>query len=254
MSNIPVHSIFREVRHPAWTPINPDGTTPAGTAPVANGWQPIGHGREFIAAGTTWKGDAGQMMTLSGYATQDTVVDHSGDGDNAQQMRSVDFEVPQTRSLSFIVPATWQWLARFLWTVFRDATKRPLELRETHFSIVAATAAVNNTGGYAAAFAGALGVDGPGAGDLAVGDLITFGNTTTVYRVESRTTDTITLDKPLAAAVIDNLTINRAARTVRTTQQFYVETTPQVIESKSVLKIDGVTLQPYDRATEEGMQ
>ena len=194
------------------------------------------------------------MMTLSGYSTQDTIVDHSGDGDDAQQMRSVDFEVPQTRSLSFIVPATWQWLARFLWTVFRDSTKRPLELRETHYSIAAASAAINRVAGYAAAFAGAIIIDGAGAAGLAVGNLITLDGTATVYRIESRGANTITLDKPLQAAVANNDAVARAARTVRTRQQFYVETTPQVIESKSVLKIDGVTLQPYDRATEEGMQ
>ena len=187
MSNIPVNGILREVRHPAWTPVNVDGTSPtlSGTSTNAAGdWQPIGIGRELVQGTSpntkTWKGDAGQMMTLSGYSTQDTISDDSGDGDDAAQMRSHDFEMPQTRALSCIVPATWQWLPRFLTTAFRDAMKRPIELRETHYM--------------------------------------------------------------------------SGTRTVRTTQQFLVETIPQVIESKSVLKIDGVTLQPFDRATEEGMQ
>ena len=104
MSNIPVHQILREVRHLAWTPVNPDGTTPelagAAVAPAAHDWQPIGYGRDLVTgAGSdtvTWRGDMGQMLTLSGYSTQDTIVDHSGDGDDAQQMRSVEFEVPQT--------------------------------------------------------------------------------------------------------------------------------------------------------------
>ena len=87
-----------------------------------------------------------------------------------------------------------------------------------------------------------------------MGDLINFDGTSTVYGIVARGAASITLDKPLAAAIADNDDIARAARTVRTTQKFWVESNPQVIESKSVLKIDGVTLQPYDRATEEGMQ
>ena len=265
MSNIPVHQILREVRHLAWTPVNPDGTTPelagAAVAPAANDWQPIGYGRDLVKVGSaaadtvTWRGDLGQMLTLSGYSTMDTIVDHTGDGDDAVQRRSVEFEDPQSRTLSFIAPAGFQWLARFLTLCFRDGPpKRPFELRETHYDVASAVAAVNLAAGYIAGYAGAILIDGTNADDLSVGDLINFDGTSTVYGIVARGAASITLDKPLAAAIADNDDIARAARTVRTQQKFWVETAPQVIESKSVLKIDGVTLQPYDRATEEGMQ
>ena len=140
MSNIPVHELTREVRHAAWTPVNPDGTTPAlagSGSNAANDWQPFGTGSGGFVRGTspntvTFTGDDGQMMTISGYATQDTIEDHTGDGDEAVQMRSVELEVPQARQMSLIVPATWQWMAKFLQTVFRDAMKRPMEIRDTY--------------------------------------------------------------------------------------------------------------------------
>ena len=263
MSNIPVHQILREVRHLAWTPVNPDGTTPAllgsAVAPAPNDWQPIGYGREIVRGTapntTTWKGELGQMLTLSGYNTMDTIVDHTGDGDDAVQRRSVEFEDPQSRTLSFIAPAGFQWLARFLTLCFRDGPpKRPFELRETHYDVAAAAAAINLAAGYAAAFEGPMLIDGAGAADLGVGDLITLNGTPTVYGIIARTAASVTVDKPLVAALADDDVVARAARTVSTTQKFWVESLPQVIESKSVLKIDGVTLQPYDRATEEGMQ
>ena len=38
--------------------------------------------------GNTFKGDSGQMITISGYNTADTIEDFTGDGDSATQMRS----------------------------------------------------------------------------------------------------------------------------------------------------------------------
>ena len=47
-------------------------------------------------------------------------------------MRSVDLEVPGTRQLSCVVPAGWEWMAKFFQTVFRDATKRPMTIVDTY--------------------------------------------------------------------------------------------------------------------------
>ena len=49
-------------------------------------------------------------------------------------MRSVDFEVPGTRTLSCVVPSAWTWVPAMLHTIFRDATKRPLTVRDTYAS------------------------------------------------------------------------------------------------------------------------
>ena len=131
MSNIPVHSIVREIKHPAWTPVSVDGT--AITGAMADDYQALGIGSaDKDIGGNTFKGDAGQMFTLSGYNTTDTIEDHSGDGDDAAQMRSVDFEVPGSRTLSCVVPAGWLWLPEMLHTIFRDANKRALTVRDTY--------------------------------------------------------------------------------------------------------------------------
>ena len=76
MSNIPVHGILRVLSHPAWTPVSVDGTAPvaagSSTAPGMGDEQPVGLGSGDFVIGTspntvTYKGDAGQMFTLSGY-------------------------------------------------------------------------------------------------------------------------------------------------------------------------------------------
>ena len=131
MPNIPVHSILREVKHPAWTPVSVDGS--AITSASADDYQALGTGSaDKVVGGNTFKGDAGQMFTLTGYTTGDTIEDHSGDGDSVAQMRSVDFETPGNRTLSCVVPASWVWLPAMLHTIFRDANKRPLTIRDTY--------------------------------------------------------------------------------------------------------------------------
>ena len=139
MSNIPVHGVERTASHPAWTPVSVDGTAPTdgGTATAVGDPQPFGVGSAPFITGTTpnihtFKGDDGQMITISGYNTADTIEDHSGDGDSAAQMRSVDFEVPGTRQLSCVVPAGWEWMAKFLQTVFRDSMKRPMKITDVY--------------------------------------------------------------------------------------------------------------------------
>ena len=141
MSNIPVHRIARVVSHPAWTPVNVDGTapTPAGTsmAPGMGDEQPIGIGSAGLVIGTspntlTYKGDAGQMLTLNGYNTAFTQEDHTGDGDSVIQMRDIDLETPGVRQLSCIAPKDFTWVPAFLHTVARDADKRPLTLKDTY--------------------------------------------------------------------------------------------------------------------------
>ena len=116
MSNIPVHSIARTVSHPAWTPVEIDGSalSPAGV---------VGGDQEFFT---------GQMITLSGYSTGDKIEDHTGDGDSADQMRSVNYELPQARKLTCIVPAGWTWIPAMLHTIFRDANKRPMTITDTY--------------------------------------------------------------------------------------------------------------------------
>ena len=124
MSVIPVAGVERTASHPAWTPVSVDGSIITG-ATVGDD-QAFGIGvADQAVGGNTFKGDSGQMITISGYNTADTIEDFTGDGDSATQMRSVDLEVPGTRQLSFTVPAGWEWMAKFFQTVFRDANKRP---------------------------------------------------------------------------------------------------------------------------------
>ena len=115
-----------------------DGTAPvvagSATAPAAGDFQPLGLGAADYVEGTgtdtvTYKGDAGQMFTLSGVNTADKIEDHSGDGDSVAQMRSVNFETPGPRTLSCVVPAGWTWVPALIRTVFRDANKRPMTIK-----------------------------------------------------------------------------------------------------------------------------
>ena len=131
MSNIPVHSIERTASHPAWTPVSVDGSVVTGATvgdPQAFG---IGTADKDVG-GNTFKGDSGQMITLDGYNFTKTNEDHTGDGDDAVQMRGVGLQVPGARKISCIVPAGWEWMAKFLQTVANDANERPMTITDTY--------------------------------------------------------------------------------------------------------------------------
>ena len=141
MSNIPVHGILREIKHPAWTPVSVDGTVPAtggtATAPAAGEYQPLGLGSADLVVGTspntvTYKGDAGQMFTLSGYNKTKQIDDHTGDGDDTVQMRGVKLQIPGARQLSCVVPSGWTWVPELLSTVDNDSEERPMTIKDTY--------------------------------------------------------------------------------------------------------------------------
>ena len=124
MSNIPVAGVERTASHPAWTPVSVDGSVITGA--MVGDDQAFGIGTaDKAVGGNTFKGDSGQMITISGYNTADTIEDHTGDGDDAVQMRSLDLEVPGTRQLSCIVPAGWEWVPKMLQTIFRTTPRAP---------------------------------------------------------------------------------------------------------------------------------
>ena len=88
MSNIPVAEVERTASHPAWTPVSVDGSVITG-ATVGDA-QAFGIGvADKDVGGNTFKGDSGQMITISGYNTAATIADHTGDGDSAVQMRDI---------------------------------------------------------------------------------------------------------------------------------------------------------------------
>ena len=88
MSNIPVHSIERTASHPAWLPVSVDGSVITG-ATIGDD-QAFGIGTaDKAVGGNTFKGDSGQMITMDGYNFAKTNEDHTGDGDDAVQMRGV---------------------------------------------------------------------------------------------------------------------------------------------------------------------
>ena len=131
MSNIPVHSIERTASHPAWLPVSVDGSVVTGA--VIGDAQAFGIGTaDKDVGGNTFKGDSGQMITISGYNFAKTNEDHTGDGDNAVQMRGVGLQVPGTRQFSCVVPAGWEWMAKFLQTVANDASERPMTIVDTY--------------------------------------------------------------------------------------------------------------------------
>ena len=127
MSNIPVSWSKRTASHPAWTPVSVDGT--AVTGAVAGGVQPFGIGvADKDVGGNTFLGDSGQMIMISGYYTADDIRDHTGDGDSAAQMRSVNYEIPGTRQFSCVAPAGWEWMAE----VPPDGLPGPHEAPDDH--------------------------------------------------------------------------------------------------------------------------
>ena len=227
-----VHEVLLDVRHPAWVPVSPGGETPrvfgAGVTPVANDWQPLAIGSRARDVGTAadyvrFDPDNGLMVTLSAYGTSDTIEDHTGDGDTVVQMVSHQIEQPQERTLDFDWTDKGKWIERFIWTVFDDPPKRPLDLRERYVTVEAAAATINLGAGYAVAWAAPLVIDGAGAANLAVDDLITLDGTATVYRVTSRTATSVTLDKPLVAALDDDDVVARAAIDKSIQQSYYAQ-------------------------------
>ena len=89
MSNIPVNKVERTASHPAWLPVNVDGSVITG-ATIGDA-QAFGIGTaDKAVGGNTFKGDSGQMITLDGYNFTKTNEDHTGDGDDAVQMRGVN--------------------------------------------------------------------------------------------------------------------------------------------------------------------
>ena len=256
-----VRQVLLDIRHPAWTPVNPDGSTPvlAGTGAVApNGWQPIATGQAGRVDGVspntvTYRGDNGLMVKLSPFDTQDKIEDHTGDGDSVAQMVSHRFETLQNRTLSFDWDVRVKWIPRFVWAVFDDPTKRPFEIRERFVALTAVSAAVNLTAGYAAGVSGKILADGTGLTSMAVDDLITFGTTTTpIYRLVRVDADGIVLDRPLAALVADNAAIERAAIT-KTIQAEYYVSTPGIQREATGILGQTVELVPTGVFTRTGM-
>ena len=256
-----VHQVLLDVRHPAWVPVSPGGETPrvfgAGVTPVAGDWQPLAMGSRPRDVGTSsdyvrFGPDNGLMVTLSPYATSDTIEDHTGDGDTVVQMVSHQLEVPQSRTADFDWTDNGKWLERFVWTVFDDPQKRPLELRERYVSVGAATAAINESAGYAIGVEVPILIDGPGADDIITGDLLTLDGTLTVYRVMSRTTISVTLDKPLVAAVADDDVVSRAAIDKSIQQSYYVQQPGDKRVAKGVMGMT-IPLQPTGDFIRTGM-
>ena len=131
MSNIPVHSIERTASHPSWTPVSVDGSVITGA--TAGDDQAFGIGTaDKAVGGNTFKGDSGQMITISGYNFTKTNEDHTGDGDTAVQMRGVGLQVPGARQLSCIVPAGWVWVPKMFQTIANDATESPMTITDTY--------------------------------------------------------------------------------------------------------------------------
>ena len=228
-----VREVLLDVRHPAWTPVNPAGETPVlnGTATLApNDWQPLATGSVGRSVGASpnavdYRPDNGLMVTLSPGPPSDLIEDRSGDGDSVAQMVSHRFETPGERTLDFDWTKNGQYLERFIWTVYDDPTKRPLELRERYVDVSAAgAAAINNGGGYSAGVATPLLVDGPGFDDLEVGDLVTIDATATIYLIATKGAASITLDKPLVSAVADDDVVARAAIEKNIVQSYLVQT------------------------------
>ena len=174
-----VHQVLLDVRHPAWVPVSPGGETPrvfgAGVTPVAGDWQPLAMGSRPRDVGTSsdyvrFGPDNGLMVTLSPYATSDTIEDHTGDGDTVVQMVSHQLEVPQSRTADFDWTDNGKWLERFVWTVFDDPQKRPLELRERYVSVASGDGGdQSESAGYAIGVEVPILIDGPGADDIITG-------------------------------------------------------------------------------------
>ena len=226
-----VHQVMLEIRHPAWRPVNPDGSSPvaAGTGAVAlNDWQLLAFGQADQVQGNapntvTYRPDNGLKVMLTPFGTADMIEPHTGDGDTVEQNVSHEFETLKNRTLSFDWTRKGKWIESLIWRVFDDRSpKRPLEIRETWVDEPAAVAAVNKVGGYAAAFAGVMLADGAGLADMAVEDLVTLDASVTIYQTVAVTADSLTVDRPLVAALDDNDVIARAAILKQITAEYLV--------------------------------
>ena len=224
-----VSQVLLDIRHPAWRPVNPDGSSPALAGTGSNAlfdWQPvaIGVADRVVGAGAntvTYRPDAGLAVMLSAYGTGDTIEDHSGDGDSIAQMVSHRFEVPKERTLDFDWTSRGKFLERLIWTVFDDPTKRPLEVRETYVDLPASGATLVN--GAKAAGDETVTVDGVGNADIVADDLITIAASPTIYRVLRRAGFVLTLDKGLSVAAADNAVVARGAITKRLGASYLVQ-------------------------------
>ena len=122
MSNIPVSKVERTAAHPAWTPVSVDGTAVSGATvgdPQAFG---IGTADKDVG-GNTFKGDSGQMITISGYnfaENQSRITRVTGIRARADEGR-MGFEVPgyagSCRLHRSCLGGTW--MAKLLHTIFR---------------------------------------------------------------------------------------------------------------------------------------
>ena len=131
MSNIPVAKVERTASHPAWTPVSVDGSVITGA--MLGDAQAFGIGTaDKAVGGNTFQGrlrpDDHHQRLRHGRHDEDTRATET----TRTQMRSVDFEVPGARQLSFVVPTGWEWMAKFFQTVFRDAAKRPMTIVDTY--------------------------------------------------------------------------------------------------------------------------
>ena len=226
-----VHQVMLEIRHPAWRPVNPDGSSPlvagAGAAGL-NAWQPLAFGSADMTVGmapntVTYRPDNGLKVMLTPFGTADMIEPHTGDGDTVEQNVSHEFETLKNRTLSFDWTRKGKWIERLIWSVFDDRSpKRPLEIRETWVDIPEAVAAINLAAGYAAAYEGAMLADGPGLASMAIDDLVTLDATATIYKTVAVSADSLTVDRPLVAAVADDDVISRAAILKQITAEYLV--------------------------------
>ncbi len=263
MSTAPllVHQVVLEIRHPAWAPRNPDGSSPvvagAGAAGL-NAWQPLAFGvtDRVVGAGVdtvTYRPDNGLTVMLTPFGTGDMIEPHTGDGDTVTQSISHEIETLKNRTLSFDWTRKGHWIEALVWRVFEDRSpKRPLEIRETWVDIPEAMATINKVGGYAALYEGAMLADGAGLANMAVEDLVTLDASATIYKVDAVTSDSITVDRPLVAALDDDDVIARAAILKRITAEYLVsDPGPSRGTSKTVGQT--VELVPTGQFTREGM-
>ena len=256
-----VHQVVLEIRHPAWVPRNPDGSSPvvAGTGVAGlNDWQPLAFGSVSKVVGAspntvTYRPDNGLKVMLTPFGTADMIEEHTGDGDTIEQNVSHEFETLKNRTLSFDWTRKGRWIESLIWRVFEDRSpKRPLEIRETWVDEPAAVAAVNKVGGYAAAFAGVMLADGAGLADMAVEDLVTLDASVTIYKTVAVTADSLTVDRPLVAALDDNDVISRAVILKRITAEYLVSDPGQSRGTKATVG-QTVELIPTGEFTREGM-
>ena len=266
---IQIYDIGVSARHALWTPRNIDGSSPArgGTGvPVANGWQPFAVGDGTFRDGDAqdfidFKSDSGLKIALSGYTTTYPTEDRKGDGDSVVQRRFTGMEDPQGRTMSLLIPRLYEGIAQFFRTVKLDHPRhggqgRPFDLREIYYAIASADALINLAGGYDVGDT-VLAIDGPGADDIEVGNLVEIdpaaaGVATLRYLVVARTTDTITVEPALITDLADDDPVERSAIDRQRVQSFLLEGWNETREPGGTLMAEAA-LTPYGAATETGV-